>query len=150
MRLSFATVIALTIAGASPSFGEPAGVPAHDCNLPTVACGAGASTVHYRAAAINGVNMFYREAGPVDGPVVLLLHGFPTSSHMFRNLIPKLAHTYHVIAPDYPGFGESDAPDRSRFSYSFANYAEMIDVLLDKLGASHYAMYVMDYGAPVG
>jgi pimeloyl-ACP methyl ester carboxylesterase len=150
MRLSFAAVIALLIAGAYPSFGEPEGALAHSCTLPTPDRGAVASIVHYRTAAIRGVNVFYREAGPVDGPVVLLLHGFPTSSHMFRNLIPELADRYHVIAPDYPGFGESDQPDRSRFSYSFANYAEMIDALLDQIGAKHYAMYVMDYGAPVG
>ncbi|WP_410053156.1 alpha/beta fold hydrolase [Bradyrhizobium sp. SZCCHNR1015] len=142
------------MASAHPSFGEPT---ASDCGpgasahrLPIPGRAAGSSTVHYRTAAINGVNVFYREAGPTDGPVALLLHGFPSSSHMFRDLIPKLAHRYHVIAPDYPGFGQSDAPDRSRFSYSFANYAEMIDVLLDQLGAKRYAMYVMDYGAPVG
>lgn len=107
-------------------------------------------TVHYRSATIDGVNMFYRQAGPADGPVVLLLHGFPTSSHMFRNLIPALADRYHVIAPDYPGFGQSDAPDHKTFAYTFAQYAEMVDTLLGQLGARRYAMYVMDYGAPVG
>nr|WP_315726235.1 MULTISPECIES: alpha/beta hydrolase [unclassified Bradyrhizobium] len=154
MRLSCTIAIGLIMASAHPSFGEPT---ASDCGpgasahrLPIPGRAAGSSTVHYRTAAINGVNVFYREAGPTDGPVALLLHGFPSSSHMFRDLIPKLAHRYHVIAPDYPGFGQSGAPDRSRFSYSFANYAEMIDVLLDQLGAKRYAMYVMDYGAPVG
>jgi len=107
-------------------------------------------TVHYRSAKIDGVNMFYREAGPSDGPVVLLLHGFPTSSHMFRNLIPLLADRYHVIAPDYPGFGQSDAPDHTKFAYTFAHYADMVDTLMNQLGAKKYAMYVMDYGAPVG
>jgi pimeloyl-ACP methyl ester carboxylesterase len=107
-------------------------------------------TVHYRSARIDGVNMFYREAGPADGPVVLLLHGFPTSSHMFRNLIPLLADRYHVIAPDYPGFGQSDAPDHTKFAYTFGHYADMVDTLMGKLGARKYAMYVMDYGAPVG
>jgi len=157
MRLSCVTVIALIIASAYPSFGEstasacgPGATPAHRCTLPTLGRSAGDLTVHYRTTAISGVNVFYREAGPADGPVALLLHGFPTSSHMFRNLIPELAHRYHVIAPDYPGFGQSDSPDRSQFSYSFANYAEMIDALLDQLGARRYAMYVMDYGAPVG
>jgi pimeloyl-ACP methyl ester carboxylesterase len=106
--------------------------------------------VHYRTATVDGVNMFYREAGPKDGPVVLLLHGFPTSSHMFRNLIPLLADRYRVIAPDYPGFGYSDAPDHTKFAYSFAHYADMVDDLLGQLGAKSYAMYVMDYGAPVG
>jgi pimeloyl-ACP methyl ester carboxylesterase len=105
---------------------------------------------HYRTVAVDGVNLFYREAGPSTGPVVVLLHGFPTSSHMFRNLIPTLSDRYRVIAPDYPGFGQSDAPDHTRFTYSFAHYATLVDALLQKLGATHYAMYVMDYGAPVG
>lgn len=107
-------------------------------------------TVHYRSAMIDGVKMFYREAGPADGPVVLLLHGFPTSSHMFRNLIPLLADRYRVIAPDYPGFGQSDAPDRAAFSYTFSRFADMVDALMGRVGAQRYAMYVMDYGAPVG
>ena len=109
-----------------------------------------ASTVHYRTGTVDGIRIFYREAGPPDAPVVLLLHGFPTSSHMFRNLIPVLSDRYHVIAPDYPGFGESDAPDHETFAYTFAHYADLIDGLLGELGATRYAMYVMDYGAPVG
>ena len=96
------------------------------------------------------MKIFYREAGPADAPVVLLLHGFPTSSHMFRNLIPLLADRYRVIAPDYPGYGQSDAPDRADFTYSFAHFADLVDALLQQLGAEKYAMYVMDYGAPVG
>src|SRR5688500_7823791 len=108
------------------------------------------ATIHYRFATVDGVKMFYREAGPEDGPVVLLLHGFPTSSHMFRNLIPLLADRFHVIAPDYPGFGQSDAPDRSEFDYTFANLADITDKLTVSLGATEYSMYVMDYGAPVG
>lgn len=108
------------------------------------------ATVHYRSADIDGVDLFYREAGPADGPVVLLLHGFPTSSHMFRNLIPLLADRYHVIAPDYPGFGQSGSPERATFAYTFARYAEMVDALLKQKGVARYAMYVMDYGAPVG
>ncbi|WP_322100107.1 alpha/beta fold hydrolase [Geminicoccus harenae] len=107
-------------------------------------------TVHYRSTEVDGVDLFYREAGPADGPVVLLLHGFPTSSHMFRNLIPLLADRYRVIAPDYPGFGQSAAPDRASFSYGFGHFADLVDGLLGKLGAKSYAMYVMDYGAPVG
>ena len=105
---------------------------------------------HHRAAQIDGVNIFYREAGPADAPAMLLLHGFPTSSHMFRNLIPALADRYRVIAPDYPGFGQSDMPDRSQFTYSFDRFAELVDGLLDHLKVTRYAMYVMDYGAPVG
>ena len=108
------------------------------------------NVVHFRTAKVEGVDLFYREAGPADAPVVLLLHGFPTSSRMFRNLMPALADRYHVIAPDYPGFGESAAPDHATFEYSFAHYATLVDGLLDQLGAKRYAMYVMDYGAPVG
>jgi pimeloyl-ACP methyl ester carboxylesterase len=104
----------------------------------------------YHTVDVDGTKIFYREAGPVDAPVVLLLHGFPTSSHMFRNLIPILADKYHVIAPDYPGFGQSDAPDHEQFSYTFQNYADIVDSLLGKLDVKEYAMYVMDYGAPVG
>lgn len=109
-----------------------------------------ALTPHYRYANVDGVQIFYREAGPVDGPVVVLLHGFPTSSHMFRNVIPALADRYHVIAPDYPGFGLSDMPDRKKFPYSFAKYTDLVDGLLSQLGATDYALYVMDYGAPIG
>src|SRR3569623_816388 len=80
---------------------------------------------HYRTKAIDGVNIFYREAGPADAPVILLLHGFPTSSHMFRNLIPALSDRYRVIAPDYPGYGQSEMPDRAEFAYTFDRYAEL-------------------------
>lgn len=106
--------------------------------------------IHYRTTRINGINVFYREAGPVDAPVLLLLHGFPTSSHMFRNLIPLLADRYRVIAPDYPGYGQSDMPDRAAFEYSFAHFTDIIDQLTVALGATKYSMYVMDYGAPIG
>jgi pimeloyl-ACP methyl ester carboxylesterase len=106
--------------------------------------------IRYRTEKIDGVNVFYREAGPADAPVLLLLHGFPTSSHMFRNLIPLLADRYRVIAPDYPGYGHSDAPDRSAFAYTFANLAQVVDKLTVALGVDKYSMYVMDYGAPIG
>src|SRR5947209_2340692 len=95
---------------------------------------ASAIVTHYHTKTVDGVSIFYREAGPADGPVVLLLHGFPTSSHMFRNLIPALADHYHVIAPDYPGFGESAMPDHLQFAYTFGHYAELIDGLLQQLG----------------
>jgi pimeloyl-ACP methyl ester carboxylesterase len=107
-------------------------------------------TVHHRTASIDGVRVFYREAGSADAPTIVLLHGFPTSSNMFRDLIPALAHRYHVIAPDYPGFGHSDAPDRNAFQYTFARFADVTDALLTQLEVSSYALYVMDYGAPVG
>jgi pimeloyl-ACP methyl ester carboxylesterase len=109
-----------------------------------------ASVTRYQFAKIAGVDVFYREAGPRDAPVVVLLHGFPTSSHMFRNLIPLLAERYHVVAPDYPAFGQSAAPARATFPYTFAEFAELVDGLLAKLGATRYALYVQDYGAPVG
>lgn len=109
-----------------------------------------AAVTYHRTTQIDGVGLFYREAGPADAPVVLLLHGFPTSSHMFRNLIPQLADRYRVIAPDYPGYGQSDSPDRASFAYTFDNAARLVDGLLDQLGVDRFTMYVMDYGAPVG
>ncbi|MET0595669.1 MAG: alpha/beta fold hydrolase, partial [Polyangiaceae bacterium] len=105
---------------------------------------------HHRTVRIDGVDVFYREAGPKTAPVVVLLHGFPTSSRMYRNLIPALATRYRVIAPDYPGFGQSGTPDRKVFAYRFARYADLVDSLLTQLGADRYALYVQDYGAPVG
>lgn len=106
--------------------------------------------VHYRNAVIDGVEIAYREAGDPSRPTVLLLHGFPTSSHMFRNLIPILAEKFHVLAPDYPGFGASAMPLVDEFDYSFAHIAEMMTELLDSKGVDQYAVYLMDYGAPVG
>ena len=104
----------------------------------------------YQYADVGGSKIFYREAGPKDSPTILLLHGFPTSSHMFRNLIPALADRFHVVAPDLPGFGFSDAPDRKRFRYTFENLANVIDRFTETIGLDRYAIYVFDYGAPVG
>ena len=104
----------------------------------------------YRHATVNDVKVFYREAGAEASPAVLLLHGFPTSSHMFSDLIPTLSDRYHVVAPDLPGFGFSDAPDRQRFSYSFENLAKTIASFTQTIGLERYAIYVFDYGAPVG
>jgi pimeloyl-ACP methyl ester carboxylesterase len=104
----------------------------------------------YRHAAVDGSRIFYREAGPKDAPAILLLHGFPTSSHMFRNLIPALADRYHVVAPDLPGFGFSDAPDRKSFRYTFENIAKIISRFTETIGLKQFAIYVFDYGAPVG
>ena len=109
-----------------------------------------APQVRYKTVAIDGVDVFYREAGPWDAPALLLLHGYPTSSHMFRNLIPALADRYRVLAPDYPGFGNSGMPRRDRFPYTFESYARVVAKLTEKLGLERYALYVMDYGAPVG
>lgn len=118
---------------------------------PAGACSSTAVPVtHYRTTTVDGVEIFYRAAGSPDRPALVLLHGFPTSSHMFRNLIPLLSDKYYVIAPDYPGFGHSAAPDHSKFAYSFARYADLMDGLLQQLEVPRYALYVMDYGAPVG
>lgn len=106
--------------------------------------------VAYRHALVDDSNTFYREAGSKDAPTILLLHGFPTSSHMFRNLIPALADRYHVVAPDLPGFGFSEAPDRNRFSYTFQNLARVIDNFTRTIGLDRFAIYVFDYGAPIG
>jgi pimeloyl-ACP methyl ester carboxylesterase len=106
--------------------------------------------VRHKTVTVNGHDVFYREAGPKDAPAVLLLHGFPTSSQMFRNLIPALADQYRVVAPDYPGFGHSSMPPRDQFQYTFDNLAEVIDEFTDKVGLTKYALYVQDYGAPVG
>jgi pimeloyl-ACP methyl ester carboxylesterase len=104
----------------------------------------------YRTIAVDGVNIFYREAGPADGPVVLLLHGWPSSSHMFRDLIPKLADRFHLIAPDYPGFGYSDAPSTSDFTYTFDNLAALVEKFVAALGITKLSLYVQDYGGPIG
>ena len=106
--------------------------------------------ISYRTADIAGQSIFYREAGSTDSPVLLLLHGFPTSSHMFRNLMPALADTYHLVAPDYPGFGNSSMPAVDEFEYTFDNFARIIDELTVQLGLARYSLYMMDYGAPVG
>lgn len=106
--------------------------------------------VRYNVAKVDGVDVFYRDAGPKNAPVILLLHGFPTSSQMFRDLIPRLADKYRVIAPDYPGFGYSGAPERSKFAYTFENFANIVDKLTQQIGVKRYALYVMDYGAPIG
>ena len=109
-----------------------------------------AATIRYRAVTIDGVRIFYREAGPTTAPTLLLLHGFPTSSHMFRNLIPLLADRYHIVAPDYPGYGQSDAPPADQFDYSFDHLAQLIDRFTAVLQLDRYALYVQDYGAPIG
>jgi pimeloyl-ACP methyl ester carboxylesterase len=106
--------------------------------------------IAYRTADVDGLSVFYREAGAPDAPTLLLLHGFPSSSHMFRDLIPLLADEFHLVAPDLPSFGKSDMPDPDKFDYTFDHLADVIDRLTEVLGLDRFAMYVFDYGAPVG
>ena len=106
--------------------------------------------IHHRSVAVDGLNIFYREAGDPNAPALLLLHGFPTSSHMFRGLMPLLADRYHLVAPDLPGFGFSDAPERARFGYTFDHLSKVMDRFTECVGLRRYAIYIFDYGAPVG
>jgi pimeloyl-ACP methyl ester carboxylesterase len=106
--------------------------------------------VTHRTVPIDGLDLFYREAGPKDAPTVLLLHGFPTSSHMFRHLIPALADAFHLVAPDYPGFGYSSAPTVDQFDYTFDHLADVVEKFTEQVGLTRYTLYVQDYGAPVG
>lgn len=108
------------------------------------------SMVHYRTQKVGEVEVFYREAGPADAPVLLLLHGFPSASHMFRDLIPLLADRYRIIAPDLPGFGQTRAPERSAFTYSFDAMAEVLEGFVDAIELDRFALYIFDYGAPTG
>lgn len=108
------------------------------------------TTIHYRTANVDGFNVFYREAGPADAPKLLLLHGFPSSSHMFRDLIPLLADRFHIVGPDLPGFGLSDMPTRETFGYTFDHLADVIDRFTEVVGFDTFAVYVFDYGAPTG
>jgi pimeloyl-ACP methyl ester carboxylesterase len=109
-----------------------------------------APPIRHRSVIVDDVRIFYREAGPADAPVLLLLHGFPSSSFMFRDLMPRLADRWRVIAPDYPGFGESDFPAPAEYEYSFANLARTMEKFTAALGLSRHALYIQDYGAPIG
>ena len=106
--------------------------------------------VTYRKVDVDGIGVFYREAGQKDAPTILLLHGFPTAGHMFRDLIPQLANQFRLVAPDLPAFGQSDMPARSAFAYTFENIANVIDRFTEVIGLHRFAIYVFDYGAPVG
>ena len=139
-----ASVLALALAGPMIAPTQPFAAVA------TQTIGHQASQVQFRSETIDGIKIAYREAGDPAKPTILLLHGFPTSSHMFRNLIPQLSKKYHVIAPDYPGFGASDMPLAKDFEYSFAKIADMMTTLLDRKKVDRYSVYLMDYGAPVG
>ncbi|SMP12364.1 alpha/beta fold hydrolase [Shimia sagamensis] len=142
--LSGLIALALLVPHASPTFAEDSATTA------AALSGIAHDAVRYNTVDIDGQEIFYREAGNENAPTLLLLHGFPTSSQQYRNLIPELADSYHVIAPDYPGFGRSAMPDPSEFEYSFANYAALMDGFTDALDLTSYSLYVMDYGAPVG
>ena len=125
--------------GTSPrALGEPSQAPTNDV------------AVRHKAIEIDGVTIFYREAGSREAPAILLLHGFPSSSHMFRHLIPALADRWRVVAPDYPGFGFSEYAARDDYQYSFGAFASTIAKLTDAIGLGKYAIYIQDYGAPVG
>lgn len=148
-RLLSCLLIGLFTTGAATAEPEPsasASAPAAVTNAAT----AQTPRVHHRSVKVDGLDIFYREAGPSDAPVILLLHGFPTSSHMFRKLIPALADRYRVIAPDYPGFGQSSMPSAKEFDYTFDNLARVVDRFTRAVGADRFTMYVQDYGAPVG
>lgn len=137
-RLAKIGLTALALAGAAHS-------PAPAAEVPVLA-----APIAYRTVKIAGLDIFYREAGPKEAPIVLLLHGFPSSSHMFRDLIPLLAGKYHVIAPDYPGFGHSSQPNPQQFPYTFAALADVAEGFVDAVGAKNYFIYMQDYGGPVG
>ena len=137
-RLALATVVAVGM-----TFAAGAGKAAESTEP-------SAPITLHQTVEVDGLDIFYREAGRKDAPTILLLHGFPTSSQMFRNLIPTLADRFHVVAPDYPGFGNSAMPAVDEFDYTFDNLARVIDGFTQKLGLDSYSLYVMDYGAPVG
>lgn len=135
MTLTLKTAIPLAALILSPGLGAEAQSP---------------QGVTYNAAEVGEVSIFYREAGPKDAPTILLLHGFPSSSHMFRDLIPELAQDYHVVAPDYPGFGQSSAPDADDYDYDFATLAQTMDAFTQQIGLASYTLYMQDFGGPVG
>lgn len=139
LRSYVVTALLATACITAPLHASDAGPPA----------GAAWPTLH-RTVTVNGVNIFYREAGSKEAPAILLLHGFPTSSHMFRNLIPALSDRFHVIAPDYPGYGQSAMPRVNEFKYTFDNLADIMEEFIRKMELKRYSLYVMDYGAPVG
>src|SRR3954451_58404 len=144
------------MAAPTPAAGERIGVRSvpwfpPSRSIPYRRCPMTRSTkVTHRTAKVGGLDVFYREAGPKDAPAILLLHGFPTSSQMFRTLIPQLADKYRVVAPDYPGYGHSSMPPHDQFAYTFDNLAKVMDAFTEKVGLKTYALYVQDYGAPIG
>src|SRR4051812_43662230 len=140
----------LLVLAASSFSSSLVAVPACHAQEPVLKVQKARPTVSYHTVQIDGVNVFYREAGPKDAPAVLLLHGFPASSFMFRDLVPQLATRYHVIAPDYPSYGQSDAPDHVKFKYTFDHLASVVEQLTQTLKLEKFTLYVHDYGAPIG
>jgi len=140
MNIQTSKVIKLALAGMALSFVVSQPVFASES----------LSDVKYKTVTIEGQEIFYREAGDPNAPTILLLHGFPTSSHMFRELIPELSERYHLVAPDYPGFGQSSMPSVEQFEYTFDNLANVVGKFVDTVGLDNYSLYLMDYGAPVG
>ena len=156
-----AAAVAATLAGAAATAGAADGAraaqpaPASTATVaatsaPGAASASTSATISYHTVTVDGLKIFYREAGSPDKPTLLLLHGFPSSSRMFDTLMPLLADRYHLVAPDYPGFGQSDAPPAKEFAYTFDHLAQVVDKFTEQLGITSYAMYVQDYGGPVG
>ena len=145
-------LVALLVAGAGTALLSvvPNGPLAERTEASRAVADVNPQTVLHKYVTIDGLDIFYREAGPKGAPTVLLLHGFPTSSHMFRNLIPALSDRYHIVAPDYPGYGNSSMPALDEFDYTFDRMAELIEALTVELELDSYSLYLMDYGAPIG
>jgi pimeloyl-ACP methyl ester carboxylesterase len=141
---------AATLAAATTFLLGAGASPARTAQALSAAAPASAPAVHYRSVRVDGLDIAYREAGPPGAPTILLLHGFPTSSHMFRNLIPALAGEFRVVAPDYPGFGNSSMPGVDEFDYSFDNLSRVVDQFTRAVGIDSFVLYVQDYGAPIG
>src|ERR1700761_306670 len=141
------TILAAAVGAATWATASLAAPQKRNSTIPTTAH---PNPVSFHTQKVGDVEVFYREAGPADAPVILLLHGFPTASHMFRDLIPQLSQNYRVIAPDLPGFGQTKAPPRGTFNYSFDELARVMGLFVDAIGLKHYALYIFDYGAPTG
>jgi len=146
-----ATLIAITYA--IPAWSQQVTAPVQipqTANLAAEKIDPSFTQTRHKTVKVNGIDIFYREAGPKNAPTILLLHGYPTSSHMFRNLIPALSDRYHLLAPDYPGYGRSEQPPMAEFDYTFDNMAKIVEGFLKALNVDKFSIYLMDYGAPIG
>jgi pimeloyl-ACP methyl ester carboxylesterase len=148
--VSSGAILALGMAASLATGAWSSQASAGTATKPAVEAAQSQTQTVYKTVVVNGQEIFYREAGPANAPTILLLHGFPTSSHMFRNLISALADRFHLVAPDYPGFGNSAQPSIETFEYSFDNLAVLMEGFVDKLKIKKYSLYLMDYGAPIG